>query len=238
VTPVVHVQMCRIYIAQGLHQTRRILRETLEWPAKYGPIFAQSPLRLRSGYVPITASLFQSSWWQRSLLLYGFHGCGKTLLASAVAKECGLNFISVKGPEILNKYIGASEKSVCISHSAPLVCDSRGGSRFETFLNEPALRNLVFCSLMSLIPLHQKGSYTTLFIHRILCQLERFGNPGVMIALVSRIALSIRCLHKWMVQKAWRVFTFWQPQGNYIYSLLCCGGNILIYTTPLTADQI
>ncbi|OUM60389.1 hypothetical protein PIROE2DRAFT_32646, partial [Piromyces sp. E2] len=39
-------------------------------------------------------------------------GCGKTLLASAVAKECGLNFISVKGPELLNKYIGASEKSV------------------------------------------------------------------------------------------------------------------------------
>ena len=47
-----------------------------------------------------------------SLLLYGFPGCGKTLLASAVAKECGLNFISVKGPEILNKYIGASERSV------------------------------------------------------------------------------------------------------------------------------
>ncbi|KAF8895717.1 P-loop containing nucleoside triphosphate hydrolase protein [Gymnopilus junonius] len=75
--------------------TRRTLRETLEWPTKYGPIFKQSPLRLRSG-----------------LLLYGFPGCGKTLLASAVAKECGLNFISVKGPEILNKYIGASEKSV------------------------------------------------------------------------------------------------------------------------------
>lgn len=47
-----------------------------------------------------------------SLLLYGFPGCGKTLLASAVAKECGLNFISVKGPEILNKYIGASELAV------------------------------------------------------------------------------------------------------------------------------
>ncbi|GLB37363.1 putative peroxisome biogenesis factor 1, N-terminal [Lyophyllum shimeji] len=79
----------------GLHETRRVLRETLEWPTKYGPIFAQAPLRLRSG-----------------ILLYGFPGCGKTLLASAVAKECGLNFISVKGPEILNKYIGASEKSV------------------------------------------------------------------------------------------------------------------------------
>ncbi|TBU28822.1 AAA-domain-containing protein [Dichomitus squalens] len=79
----------------GLRETKQVLRETLEWPTKYGPIFAQSPLRLRSG-----------------LLLYGYPGCGKTLLASAVAKECGLNFISIKGPEILNKYIGASEKSV------------------------------------------------------------------------------------------------------------------------------
>ncbi|PGH27875.1 hypothetical protein AJ80_00425 [Polytolypa hystricis UAMH7299] len=79
----------------GLHDTRQILLETLEYPTKYAPIFAQCPLRLRSG-----------------LLLYGFPGCGKTLLASAVAGECGLNFISVKGPEILNKYIGASEKSV------------------------------------------------------------------------------------------------------------------------------
>jgi peroxin-1 len=79
----------------GLHETRQILLETLQYPTTYAPIFAQCPLRLRSG-----------------LLLYGYPGCGKTLLASAVAGECGLNFISVKGPEILNKYIGASEKSV------------------------------------------------------------------------------------------------------------------------------
>ncbi|PBP26421.1 ATPase [Diplocarpon rosae] len=79
----------------GLHSTRKILLETLQYPTTYAPIFAQCPLRLRSG-----------------LLLYGYPGCGKTLLASAVAGECGLNFISVKGPEILNKYIGASEKSV------------------------------------------------------------------------------------------------------------------------------
>ncbi|KAK6538122.1 Peroxisome biosynthesis protein pex1 [Orbilia ellipsospora] len=79
----------------GLMETRKILLETLEWPTRYAPIFANCPLRLRSG-----------------LLLYGYPGCGKTLLASAVAGECGLNFISVKGPEILNKYIGASEKSV------------------------------------------------------------------------------------------------------------------------------
>ncbi|KAI8057166.1 P-loop containing nucleoside triphosphate hydrolase protein [Syncephalis plumigaleata] len=79
----------------GLHEARELLLETLEWPTKYARIFAHCPLRLRSG-----------------LLLYGYPGCGKTLLASAVAKECGLNFISVKGPELLNKYIGASEKSV------------------------------------------------------------------------------------------------------------------------------
>lgn len=79
----------------GLLETRQVLLETLQYPTKYAPIFAQCPLRLRSG-----------------LLLYGYPGCGKTLLASAVAGECGLNFISVKGPEILNKYIGASEKSV------------------------------------------------------------------------------------------------------------------------------
>ncbi|ORY05217.1 AAA-domain-containing protein [Basidiobolus meristosporus CBS 931.73] len=70
----------------GLKETKKVLLETLEWPTKYAPIFANCPLRLRSG-----------------LLLYGFPGCGKTLLASAVAKEW---------PEILNKYIGASEKSV------------------------------------------------------------------------------------------------------------------------------
>jgi len=60
----------------------------------------------------ILSAVFLSDAPDGSLLLYGYPGCGKTLLASAVAKECGLNFISVKGPEILNKYIGASEKSV------------------------------------------------------------------------------------------------------------------------------
>lgn len=79
----------------GLKEARKILVETLQYPTAYAPIFDRCPLRLRSG-----------------LLLYGYPGCGKTLLASAVAGECGLNFISVKGPEILNKYIGASEKSI------------------------------------------------------------------------------------------------------------------------------
>ena len=79
----------------GLTEAKNILLETLEWPTRYSPIFQNCPLRLRSG-----------------ILLYGYPGCGKTLLASAVASQCGLNFISVKGPEILNKYIGASEQNV------------------------------------------------------------------------------------------------------------------------------
>lgn len=79
----------------GLLAAKKILLETLEWPTKYAPIFDKCTLRLRSG-----------------ILLYGYPGCGKTMLASAISSQCGLNFISVKGPEILNKYIGASEQSV------------------------------------------------------------------------------------------------------------------------------
>eukprot|EP00004_Rigifila_ramosa_P026800 TRINITY_DN8496_c0_g1_i2.p1 TRINITY_DN8496_c0_g1~~TRINITY_DN8496_c0_g1_i2.p1 ORF type:complete len:1093 (-),score=227.60 TRINITY_DN8496_c0_g1_i2:38-3316(-) len=79
----------------GLEEVRATLKETIEWPTKYARLFASCSLRVRQG-----------------LLLYGPPGCGKTLLASAVARECGLNFVSVKGPELLNKYIGASEQGV------------------------------------------------------------------------------------------------------------------------------
>eukprot|EP00455_Lapot_gusevi_P005513 TRINITY_DN12362_c0_g1_i2.p1 TRINITY_DN12362_c0_g1~~TRINITY_DN12362_c0_g1_i2.p1 ORF type:complete len:624 (-),score=80.66 TRINITY_DN12362_c0_g1_i2:68-1837(-) len=79
----------------GLVEVREVLKETLEMPTRYARLFETAPLKLRSG-----------------ILLYGPPGCGKTMLASAVAKECGINFISIKGPELLNKYIGASEQSV------------------------------------------------------------------------------------------------------------------------------
>ena len=48
----------------------------------------------------------------RGVLFYGPPGCGKTLIAKAVAKECGVNFISVKGPELLNQWFGESEANV------------------------------------------------------------------------------------------------------------------------------
>ncbi|XP_050398132.1 peroxisomal ATPase PEX1 [Patella vulgata] len=79
----------------GMQEVKDILIETLQWPTKYPALFANCPLRLRSG-----------------LLLYGAPGTGKTLIAGVVAKECGLNFISIKGPEVLSKYIGASEQAV------------------------------------------------------------------------------------------------------------------------------
>lgn len=83
------------------------------------------------------------------------------MLASAVAKECGLNFISVKGPEILNKYIGASEKSVSAGLS-PLGCRlsfSAPSSRLEICSRGPVPLSLASCFLTNLIPSHQNGPY-------------------------------------------------------------------------------
>ncbi|KAK8392138.1 hypothetical protein O3P69_017623 [Scylla paramamosain] len=79
----------------GLAEARTVLEETLTWPAAHPILFSKVKLRLRSG-----------------VLLYGPPGSGKTLLAHSIAAECHLNFITVKGPELLSKYIGASEEAV------------------------------------------------------------------------------------------------------------------------------
>ena len=79
----------------GLVDVRRQLKETLELPTRYAKLYKRAPIKLPSG-----------------VMLYGPPGCGKTMLAGAVAAECGLAFISVKGPEILDKYIGGSEQNV------------------------------------------------------------------------------------------------------------------------------
>ena len=56
----------------------------------------------------IVTDCLQSS----GVLLVGPPGCGKTLVAKAIANEAGINFISVKGPELINMYVGESERAV------------------------------------------------------------------------------------------------------------------------------
>lgn len=78
----------------GLEDVKKSILDTVQLPLLHKDLFS-SGLRKRSG-----------------VLLYGPPGTGKTLLAKAVATECCLNFLSVKGPELINMYIGESEKNV------------------------------------------------------------------------------------------------------------------------------
>ncbi|TDH66878.1 uncharacterized protein CCR75_007143 [Bremia lactucae] len=78
----------------GLEDVKNEILDVVQLPIKHPELFAKG-VRQRSG-----------------ILLYGPPGTGKTLLAKAIATECNLNFLSVKGPELLNMYIGESEKNV------------------------------------------------------------------------------------------------------------------------------
>jgi transitional endoplasmic reticulum ATPase len=79
----------------GLDSVKQHLKESVEWPIKQPEIFK------RLGIKP-----------PKGILLYGPPGCGKTLLARAVATESEANFISIKGPEVFSKWVGESEKAI------------------------------------------------------------------------------------------------------------------------------
>jgi len=79
----------------GLEDTKERLRETIQWPLEYPEVFEELDMQAAKG-----------------VLMYGPPGTGKTLLAKAVANESESNFISIKGPELLNKFVGESEKGV------------------------------------------------------------------------------------------------------------------------------
>ncbi|MEI6633071.1 MAG: CDC48 family AAA ATPase [Chlamydiota bacterium] len=79
----------------GLDSIKEELKEAVEWPLKYSEIFKKTNTSPPKG-----------------IILYGPPGTGKTLLAKAVANESGVNFISVKGPSLISKYVGESERGI------------------------------------------------------------------------------------------------------------------------------
>jgi transitional endoplasmic reticulum ATPase len=79
----------------GLEGVKEELREAVEWPLKNPQVFRRMGIRPPKG-----------------ILLFGPPGCGKTLLAMAVATECEANFVTIKGPEVFSKWVGESEKAI------------------------------------------------------------------------------------------------------------------------------
>ncbi|OLE77125.1 AAA family ATPase [archaeon 13_1_20CM_2_54_9] len=79
----------------GLTDVKQELQEAVEWPLKKPEVFTRVGIRPPKG-----------------ILLFGPPGCGKTMLARAVATESEANFISIKGPELFSKWVGESEKAI------------------------------------------------------------------------------------------------------------------------------
>jgi transitional endoplasmic reticulum ATPase len=93
----------------GLENIKQELKEAVEWPLKYPDVFKKANANPPKG-----------------ILLYGKPGTGKTLLAKAVANESGVNFISIKGPQLISRYVGESERGVRetfrkAKHAAPTI---------------------------------------------------------------------------------------------------------------------
>jgi transitional endoplasmic reticulum ATPase len=79
----------------GLEEIKRALIETVDWPLRHPEVYRHAGIRPPKG-----------------IFLHGPPGCGKTLIAKALATESEANFISIKGPEILSKWVGESERGV------------------------------------------------------------------------------------------------------------------------------
>ena len=93
----VYIEVPAVHWSQigGLEEVKQDLIEVVEWPLKIPEVFQRMGVRPPKG-----------------ILLYGPPGCGKTLLARAVATESEANFITIKGPEVFSKWVGESEKAI------------------------------------------------------------------------------------------------------------------------------
>lgn len=88
----------------GLHEVKRLLEESVQWPLRYPDLFR------KAGIAP-----------PRGVLLNGPPGVGKTLMAKALATESGVNFISIKGPTLMSRWVGESERGIRdVFHKAKL----------------------------------------------------------------------------------------------------------------------
>lgn len=122
----------------GLQGIKQQLIEAVEWPLKHAEVFA------RAGIKP-----------PKGVLLSGSPGCGKTLLAKAVANESEVNFISVKGPALLSKYVGESEKGV-----REVFKKARQAAPCIIFFDE----------IDSLLPVRGSGGSDSHVAERVICQ--------------------------------------------------------------------
>lgn len=122
----------------GHTQLKTRLSESVEWPLQYPHIFEQA------GTKP-----------PRGILLGGPPGCGKTLLAKAIANESKVNFISVKGPALLSKYVGESEEAV-----REVFKKARQASPCIVFFDE----------IDALVPIRSGGSTDSHVAERVLSQ--------------------------------------------------------------------
>ena len=138
----VHVQRPNVTWDQigGLNEVKAELEEAIEWPLKYADLFDQADVKPPKG-----------------LLLYGPPGTGKTMIAKAVAATSEANFISIKGPELISKWVGESEKAVretfrkarqaspCVIFFDELdaVAPRRGGSEGDSHVTERVISQML-----------------------------------------------------------------------------------------------
>lgn len=122
----------------GMKAVKERLIEAVEWPLKYSHLFKKAGCRPPKG-----------------ILMSGVPGCGKTLLAKAIATESNVNFISVKGPALLSKYVGESESGV-----REVFRKARQAAPCIIFFDE----------IDALVPVRSSGSSDSHVVERVLSQ--------------------------------------------------------------------